>query len=90
MSDAQPIVSDQQPSSFKRWFLEGQVKEVAGPHGQEGQHHTPPWRKVMCLTGVDYVSGPGHQPCITFLMAVRLSSLATLVPELLTVPGALP
>lgn len=83
-------VSSPKDSAFKRWFLEAQIREIAGPHGKEDSHHEHPWWKVMCLTGVDYFSTLGYQPGIAFLAAGFLSPLATLILIILTLFGALP
>lgn len=77
-------------NSFKNWFFEGQVKEVAGPHELEGKHQTHSWWQVMCLTGVDYFSTLGYQPGLAFLSAGLMSPIATFVLVLLTLFGALP
>src|SRR5215831_11458447 len=90
MAEATAVVDRKPISSFKKWFLEGQVKEVEGPHEKVGQHHTHSWWQVMCLTGVDYFSTLGYQPSIAFVAATALSPVATLIVTLLTLFGALP
>src|SRR5687767_3944339 len=90
MAEATDVTKRKPISPFKKWFFEGQIKEIEGPHQKEGQHHTHSWWQVMCLTGVDYFSTLGYQPGIAFLAARALSPIATMTLVLLTLFAALP
>src|SRR5205814_5767784 len=69
----------------------GQEGRHPGPHRQVGEHEPgQSWWQVVCLTGVDYFSTIGYQPAIAFLAAGVVSPLATIVPILVTLFGALP
>ncbi|HEX6739125.1 MAG TPA: amino acid transporter, partial [Vicinamibacteria bacterium] len=84
-------IAEAQRGPFMRWFMEAAPAEVHTSGQTYPQaHHTYPWWKVMCLTGVDYFSTLGYQPGIAFLAAGFLSPIATLILVAVTLLVALP
>ena len=51
-------------SALGRWLARGEALDE-----EVGEVRTHSWRKVLCLTGVDYFSTLGYQPGIALLAA---------------------
>ena len=77
--DAPPPRSSPEPRSYRyamgRWLFEGPVV------GESAHHVQYSWWKVMCLTGVDYLSTLGYQPGIAALAAGALAPVARPYPN---------
>jgi hypothetical protein len=85
-----PIPSHHVRSSLRGWLLAGYSTDAEDAAHHEETHHTHPWWKVRCLTGVDDYATLGYQPGIAILAAGALAPLATLILVLVTLFGAVP
>jgi len=72
-------------SAIGRWLARGEALDE-----EVGEVRTHSWRKVLCLTGVDYFSTLGYQPGIALLAAGAVAPVATVILVLVTLLGALP